>query len=363
MQETKERWESLKLSPFSSSTPYNAGRRNEMIFRSFTATALLGFTSATLSATPKPTVAPGARTVLLAHNAYPDHGKYEDRLDRAIASGVPFVVEEDLAWVNGHSLVVHGAKNASPNDPTLETYFFPKIKPVMEQALRDGNKGNWPLVTLYLDIKNDPPEHLQYINQLLDQYQAWLTTAPKTDSLAKQSRLKLGPMMILVEDKQNDIKQKFFYDDLPAKGSIRVFGSYTKPIENPTHLPKMDFINSLVSVPMTQVTTQKADNYHRWWGVDWAYVEKGGEEHHGNWGKEQQDRLKAIVQYGHRLGYLMGFYCLDGFTPAENQGWEDEYNFGSSADVMPRWKAAVAAHADMVSSDQYEDLAKTINQK
>jgi hypothetical protein len=325
----------------------------------FVASSLL-FATFVPAAAPKLTVAPGARTLILAHNAYPDHGKYNDRLERAIASGVPFVVEEDLAWVNGHSYLVHGAKNAAAGDPTLETYFFPTIKPIMEQALRDGNKGNWPLVTLYLDIKNDPPEHLRYINQLLDQYGPWLTTAVKTGDLSHQSKLKLAPMMVLVEDKTNDIKQKFFYDDLPAGGKIRVFGSYTKPVENPNHLPKLDFVNSLVSVPMNQVTTQKADNYHRWWGVDWAYVEKGGEEHHGEWGKQQIERLNQIVQYGHGLGYLMGFYCLDGFAADENQGWEDEYNFGSTTAAAERWKAAAAAHADFISTDQYETLAKTI---
>ena len=64
--------------------------------------------------------APGARIQVLAHNAYPDHGKYADRLDHAIASGMPFVVEEDLAWLDGRSVVIHGAKNASADDPTLE---------------------------------------------------------------------------------------------------------------------------------------------------------------------------------------------------------------------------------------------------
>src|SRR5580692_7374176 len=100
--------------------------------------------------------APGSRTVILSHNAYPDHGKYADRLDRAIAAGLPFATEQDLAWIDGKSLEIHGSKNASGDDPTLETYFFPKVKPIVEKALKEGNKGNWPLVTLYLDIKNDP---------------------------------------------------------------------------------------------------------------------------------------------------------------------------------------------------------------
>jgi hypothetical protein len=47
--------------------------------------------------------APAARTQVLAHNAYPDHGKYADRLDRVIASGMPFAVEEDLACKEIHT--------------------------------------------------------------------------------------------------------------------------------------------------------------------------------------------------------------------------------------------------------------------
>ena len=104
---------------------------------------------------------PGARTLMLAHNAYPDEGKYGDRLDRVISAGVPFVVEEDLVWVNGKSLLIHNEKLADADSPTLESYFFPKVKPIIEKAMKEGNKkGDWPLITLYLDIKNDPEEHL-----------------------------------------------------------------------------------------------------------------------------------------------------------------------------------------------------------
>ena len=123
-----------------------------------------------LAAVPANTFTPGVRTQVLSHNAYPDHGKYADRLDRSLAVGFPVIIEEDLAWVDGKSLLIHGARNASPDDPTMDGYFFPKVKPIMEKALKDGNKGNWPLITLYLDIKNDPPEHLAAINQLLDKY-------------------------------------------------------------------------------------------------------------------------------------------------------------------------------------------------
>src|ERR1035438_9568515 len=162
------------------------------------------------------TYAPGSRCQILSHNAYPDHGKFADRLDRTLAAGLPVAVEEDLAWVDGRSLVIHGAKNVTPDDPTLESYFIPKVKPIMEKALKDGNKGNWPLVILYLDIKNDPPEHLEPIDKLLDKYDAWLTKAEKTADITKQSPLEVKPMMVLLEDKQGDIKKEFFYDKVPV---------------------------------------------------------------------------------------------------------------------------------------------------
>jgi hypothetical protein len=309
------------------------------------------------------TYAPGTRTLVLSHNAYPDHEKYTDRLDRAIAAGVPFATEQDLAWVDGKSLMIHGAKNVSGEDPTLDSYFIPRVKPVIEKALRDGNKGNWPLVILYLDIKNDPPEHLQAISQWLDKYDPWLTTAVKTSDISKQSPLDLKPMMVLVEDKQNDIKQKYFYDDVPVGGKIRVFGSVTKFDENPNKLPRerrQEAIDSLVTFDPEQLVPHKADNYHRWFGANWAFVEKGGETGAGEWSSASEARLKKFIDYGHRLGYFVGFYCLDGYTAAENQGWDKDYNFGSKEKVMARWQAAARAHADFISTDQMEDVAAVI---
>jgi hypothetical protein len=318
----------------------------------------------TVGVAAKNTYAPGSRIQMLAHNAYPDHGKYGDRLDRAIAAGVPFAVEEDLAWIEGRSLLIHGAKNASSDDPTLESYFFPKVQPIMEKALKDGNKGNWPLVTLYLDIKNDPPEHLAVISKTLDKYDSWLTTAVKTSDIAKQSPLDLKPMMVLVEDKQNDVKQEFFYDRLPVGGKIRVFGSITKFDDNPKKLPrdkKAEAVAFLSTLDPEQLITRKADNYRRWFGTSWGFIEKGGERNAGEWNKAAEDRLKKFVDLGHRMGYFVGVYCLDGFTDATNQGWDADYNFGSKEAVLIRWKAAARAHADFISTDQYEELASVIH--
>jgi hypothetical protein len=316
-----------------------------------------------IAAAAGPTYAPSSRIQILAHNAFPDHGKYADRLDRVIATGAPFAVEEDLAWLDGKSLLIHGAKSASTDDPTLESYFFPKVKPLVEKALKEGNKGNWPMITLYLDIKNDPPEHLAAINQMLDKYDQWLTKAAKTSDINRQSPLELKPMMVLVEDKQDDIKQKFFYDNVPVGGKIRVFGSAEKFEENPQKLPrerKAEAVAMMVTRDPEQLVTRKADNYRRWFGVNWAFVEKGGQTTESGWTKESEAKLKKFVDYGHRLGYFVSFYCLNGYTAMEDQGWDAGYNFGSREKVMARWQAVARAHADFLSTDQVEEVAKVL---
>jgi hypothetical protein len=305
--------------------------------------------------------APGSRTVVLAHNAYPDHGKYGDRLDRVVGTGRPFVVEEDLSWLDGKSLLIHGAKNVGGDDPTLDSYFFPKVRPLMEKALKDGNKGNWPIVTLYLDIKNDPVEHLESIAKTLAQYDDWITTATKPADGSQQAPLDVKPMMVLVEDKVDDIKQEFFYDRVPVGGKVKVFGSVTKP--GPTKdmkLSKAEATDYMYTLTPEQVITQKANTYRRWFGGDWALIEKGGETKGGAWTKENDARLRKLVEYGHRMGYFVSFYCLDGYTQEENQGWDKDYNLGSKQMVMSRWKAAISAKPDFISTDQYEELSKMI---
>ena len=145
-------------------------------------------------------------------------------------------------------------------------------------------------------------------------------------------------MMVLVEDKQGDIKQQFFYDKVPVGGKIRVFGSAEKFDENPMKLPrekKDEAIAMMVTRDPEQLVNRKADNYHRWFGTNWAFVEKGGESKAGDWNKASEARLKKFVDYGHRLGYFVGVYCLDGYSASENQGWDADYNFGSQGESGP----------------------------
>jgi hypothetical protein len=41
---------------------------------------------------------PGTRVLLDAHNCYPYNGRWADRIDRALSTGTPLAVEQDLVW-------------------------------------------------------------------------------------------------------------------------------------------------------------------------------------------------------------------------------------------------------------------------
>ena len=102
---------------------------------------------------------PGSRVLLDAHNCYPYAGRWADRIDRALATGTPLAIEQDLVWFRdpltgkGRSLVAHDepgkpALGLSGREPTLREYFFERIRPQVERALREGRRDTWPIITL-----------------------------------------------------------------------------------------------------------------------------------------------------------------------------------------------------------------------
>ncbi len=321
---------------------------------------------------PEP-FSPGARIMVLGHNAYPDKGKWADRLDRALSSGMPVAIEIDLCWgvdpatgkigsfVTDDSHVT-GVPSVTGGEPTLKSYFFKRVQPIVEEALKRNEKKNWPLITLFLDIKNDPPEHLESIWKELGEFEGWLTTAVKTEDAARQSPLDLKPLLVLVQDKDNDIKQEYFYDRLPIGSKLRAFGSATLrvPPGSPKDLKTKQLVQLQAKMKLEDRVTERASNYRRWWSNSWAMVEPGDLLQAGEWTPEKEARLKAAVNYAHELGYLVNFWVLDGFEPGKGLGWDSDTNFGSLQAAMTRWKAAIRAKADFISTDQYEEVAKLI---
>jgi hypothetical protein len=310
---------------------------------------LLASTSIALAAPgPRDQSRPGSRSVMDAHNCYPYYEWWYDRIDRALSAGTPLAIEQDLYWYTdpktgkSWSIVAHGVP-ISGHEPTMEHYFFDRVRPIVEQALKDGNHGNWPLITLNLDLKTDEPAHLHAIWALLSKYQDWLTTAPKTSDPARVEPLTVRPILVLTGEP--DAQQAVFYDEVPVGGRLLVFGAVHTHTQNPMAPPDV-------------LEPDPASNYRRWWNNPWDVVEAGGQQHAGAWTEADDQRLRALVQHAHHNGLWIRFYTLDGATEKEEScnGWFHGYNFGSLPAAEQRWRAAQQAGVDYVASDQYELL-------
>lgn len=293
--------------------------------------------------------APGSRTLMDAHNCYPYWEWWGDRIDRALSAGTPLAIEQDLGWytnpVTGKSwsVVTHGS-GMTGHEPTMGQYFFERVRPVVEAALKRGNHGDWPLITLNLDFKDNKPEHIAAVLALLRKYQDWITSAEKGDSLETVQPLDVKPILVLTGEA--DAQQKVFYDELGPQDRVLAFGAIHTAGKDPQAAPEV-------------MDAERASNYRRWWNNAWRVVEAAGQPNAGEWTAEKMARLKALVHRAHANGLWIRFYTLDGATEKELScnGWFKSYNFGSLAAARVRWRAARAAHADYIASDQYELLA------
>lgn len=283
---------------------------------------------------------PGGRVLLDAHNCYPYSGQWVDRLDRALSTGLPIGIEIDLIADTTHPgapriLVSHGGK-AKGNEPALRDYFFEKVRPLIEQALKNGNQGRWPLITLNInDLRADEPAFFPALWKLMGDYESWLCTAPKTETISQVSPLKIKPVLVLTSD--GILQVKTFYEDLPINGRLRLFAS-GKP-------------------------DSKADNFRRWLNYPWREVEPEGQNRAGDWTLEDATRLKTLVDNAHQQGYWIRFYTLNGHSSSDGalQGWTQSYNFGSLEAAKIRWQAARQAGVDFIASDLYEECAKNLS--
>ena len=288
-----------------------------------------------------------------AHNCYPYEGRWNNRIDRALSSGVPLAIEQDLYWYTdplthkSWSVVAHQPP-LTGKEPTLTTYFFNRVQPIVEQALRRGNHSEWPIITLNLDIKTEQPEHLRAILQILKNHEDWLTTATRTADIHTQSPLRVRPILVLTG--QSDAQQRIFYDELRVGDRVLVFGAVHTFNENPMAPPEV-------------LEPERANNYRKWWNSPWNVVESGSQTQAGAWTRGDMQRLRSLVTHAHQQGLWMRFYTLDG-APAEEpsgNGWFASYNFGSEDAVRKRWKAAAQSGVDYIATDQYEELASYLH--
>ena len=301
-------------------------------------------------ATDPPHFAAGQRVLLDAHNSY-NH----DEIDRALGTGAPLAIEQDLVWYRDpstgayRSVVSHGDSDV-PTSPDFERYFFDKVKPVMEKALAENRRGDWPLITLNLDFKTNEPEHHAFVLALLRKYEAWLTTAVRTSTPQVPTPLSVGPMLVLTGS--NDRQQASFHDLVPVGQKLLLFGAI-----NDAQVPGATAAERAANYPTLSAETVipvNATNYRRWVNFPWAVVEAGGQGRAGEWTAADNARLRALVARAHAMDLWIRFYTLNGEDGKPAGG----YNFGSRAAALERWKAAIDAKTDFVATDQYEAFAR-----
>lgn len=289
---------------------------------------------------------PGTVVTPDAHNCYPYEGRWSDRIDRALAGGTPAAIEQDLFWYrpdpsrSGRSVVAHGLP-VDGSEPSMEHYFFERVRPLVEDALRNPDHSHWPIITLNLDIKTEEPEHLRAIRELLTKYQTWLTTTTRTSDASRVEKLMAGPILVL--NGPSDAQQKIFYDEIPVGGKLLTFGAVHTDVHD-------------LAAPATHIETENATNYRRWWNNSWTVIESEGQPHAMVWTPEKNARLKSFVAQAHARGLWIRFYTLDGANKTEQDanGWFGGYNFPSLEAARLRWIDCIRNGVDYLASDQYE---------
>src|SRR5262249_41403429 len=149
-------------------------------------------------------------------------------------TGTPLAIEQDLVWYRdpatgqGRSLVAHDdptkpALGLTGHEPTMREYFFERIRPLVEAAIRDNRRETWPIVTLNLDLKTEEPEQPAASGALLDEYRGWLTTAPRPARREDVQSLAVGPVLVLTGE--SDAQERAFYDAVPIGRRLLVFGA------------------------------------------------------------------------------------------------------------------------------------------
>jgi hypothetical protein len=202
------------------------------------------------------------KPLLDAHNCYPEDGEWADRIDRALSLGVRLGIEQDLAWYvdpgtqQGRIVLSHTSKPTG-SEPSLEQYFFERVRPIIAEVLRKNNREAWRLVVVHFDFKSNQEPLLHAVWELLGKYESWITTATRVADNTKPFDPK--PLLVLTED--SDAQEEVFFHAVPAGAKLRVFGSaHTNRIPGDSDRERAH--NAATMTP-EQLLSERPTNYRR----------------------------------------------------------------------------------------------------
>jgi hypothetical protein len=262
---------------------------------------------------------------LNAHNSYPAEGRGVERLAHARQAGLT-VFEIDVAWSPelSHTYVSH-RNTAKGDETTLKTYFF------------DAFSDRFADVLLLIDFKGDQAPMVREIYDLVRSKRPLLTTFTP-------ERINWGPLTVLLTGNLSAIEQ--FRALMPVSEPYFAIGN-RQPLDNKPLASAADYFR------------EPADNFFRVYNFDWVHVEGAKNSDAGSFTATERSRLRALVNAGHKKGYWLRFWTLNGTS----REWSPSENFGSRRAVEERWRAAKEAGVEMIATDEYEWAGEFLRKK
>ena len=276
---------------------------------------------------------PGRRVLLDAHNAYPYQGRWADRVDRALATGTPLAIEQDLIWRPAMRRLprIRSCRMASrsPGRSRRSAISSSAFARWSTRALTAGSREQWPLITLNLDFKDSQPEHFAAIWRVLGDYEDVADNRAARWPIADSVQPLAGRA-----GARSDRRRSGAADRVSRCGARRISAPPVR--RRAARQPPRNELPPLVQQP-------------------WSVVEPEGQNKAGEWTRRDDEPLAQHSSMRRiSAGLWIRFYTLNGHSTGdgERMGWSPSYNFGSLEAARLRWRAAIAAGVDFIATDQ-----------
>ena len=229
-------------------------------------------------------------------------------------------------------------------EPTLEAYFFERVRPIVEAALPKGPSADWPLITLNLDFKTNEPEHHAAVWALLGKYEALADDGAAgrrcSDGGAATGRAAAGAHR-LARRPAGDVPRR-----VPVGARLRVFGAIAgiaRARVDAGGAATRDAGHQLPPLVEPSVARGRGGRPARRGRVD-----AGGRRAPG--GVLSPTRTRMACGFGSTRSTA---------SPASARAGPASYNFGSLDAAARRWRAAIDAKVDFIATDQYAEFARS----
>lgn len=274
---------------------------------------------------------------LNAHNCYPKEGQGFDRLDRARRAGLS-AFEEDLAWSEARrSTVVSHTTQLTGSEPTLETYFFSPMLPLLRKRPPDQ-----PGILLLLDFKSARPEPVKEVRAWLRRHRKLVTACGRRGDPPQQTPLRWRPLTVLLT---GDPAAIALFERLTPNGEPYLAMGNREPVDREFH----ESVAAYFPGPATA--------FYRVFNFNWQYVELGPNPKAGAFTPAKRARLQAFVKTAHAEGYWLRAWTLN----ATDSFWGPGEDFGSKEALLERWQACLQAGLENIATDEYEMAGRWVH--